>query len=116
MKLNIRNSTSLNSRATRGVVTHAFLFPRDSPNKSEFSIRIRVKSGRLTAPSEQQLGQPATSERDAASATAPGRAGGSGSSGTSGPSCTGLSTTASDHLAPAARSSTHLSHESLHGK
>lgn len=92
-----------------------FSFPRDSSDKSQLSIRIRDKSGRLATPSEQQLGQPATSERDATSATASGRA---GSSGTGCPGCagrSGFSATTSDDVAPATRPSTQLSHESLHG-
>lgn len=92
-----------------------FFSPRDSSNKSQLSIRIRVKSRCLASPSKQQFGQPATSERDAASATTSGRAGGTGTGCTGGPGRPGFSTTASNNISSTPRSSTQLPHKSLYG-
>ena len=89
-----------------------FLYPRDSSNKSQLGVGTGSESRRVAAPSQQQLGQPATSERDAAAATASGGPGRSGTGRASGPGGSGVPATASHDVSSTPRAS---AHESLHG-
>jgi len=104
------------ARRRRSRTTVAFACPCISSDEPQPGIGIGgTESRRSAASSEQQLGEPATSQRDAAAATAAGRPGGTGAGRAGRPGRPGLSATAPNDVASAAQPPAYLAYKSLHG-